>query len=72
MASVVYIGFLSVCSILCLGASGAHTVLVAVEVAADRFGIASRCCGGSGLIVGLVDRTGDQVVARATLGETGS
>src|SRR6476661_895895 len=71
MASVVYIGFLSVCSILCLGASGAHTVLVAVEVAADRFRITSRCCGGSRLLVGLVNGAGDQVAARASHGETG-
>src|SRR5690349_22716236 len=42
MASVVNIGFLSVCSVLCIGACGAHTVLVAVQVAADGLRVAAR------------------------------
>src|SRR5688572_12794886 len=54
MASVVYIGVLSVVTVVGFvgfvgfGATGGHTVLVALQVAADRLGVTpvhSRGCG---------------------------
>src|SRR5690349_23896759 len=74
MASVVYIGFLSVVTVVCFlrfGAAGDHTLLVALQVAADRLGVTPVRSGGcEGRDVRL-DGTGDQVVAGTPLGQAG-
>src|SRR6478672_6476738 len=72
MASVVNIGFLSVVTVLGFGAGGAHTLLVAVEPAADCLGVAPvRCRCRSVRCVHVLDRTGDQEAPGAALGQTG-
>src|SRR6476660_10058715 len=75
MASVVNIGFLSVVTVLGFlgfGASRAHTLLVAVEPAADCLGVAPvRCCCSRCRCVHVLDGAGDQEAPRASLGQPG-
>jgi hypothetical protein len=73
MASVVNIGFLSVVTVwgfMCFGAGGAHTLLVAVEPAADCFRVAAvGCRRGRNRCFHVLDRARDQEASRTTLGE---